>query len=148
MIKRRLKLISKPIFVMLVLCFSFFFSLCLAVDSIATLRPPVMVKIISEESIRVGKQMTFHVLLQGNDFPEASIQIIIPKHDWQLVGGETIWAGSIKAGIPVQFVFDVIPTVENPQPIRGLLSLKGWPDTEWGMNIPMPQVPAQDIDKY
>jgi hypothetical protein len=69
------------------------------------------------------------------DISNAQFELTISHKDWTLVKGQTAWEGPLTRGQPVEFTIDVIPLVSQPEPIRGRMSLPGWADTNWRMNM-------------
>src|SRR5262245_13559025 len=108
----------------------------------ATVRPPVSVDITSMAEVFAGQETTVLVVIRGADFPHARFDLLLPAAGWTLVGGDTSWEGSLIAGEAVSFSARVIPELSNPEPLHGWLSLDGWPDTEWLMDM---NGPPEDI---
>lgn len=97
--------------------------LLVSIDISATVRPPINVTIASGSVLQLGEQTTIYIVLEPlGDISEASFQLFIPD-DWTFIGGQTEWAGRLNRGEPVQFEAYVVPTVVNPQPIRGLVTV-------------------------
>ncbi len=96
---------------------------------------PVTAGIISTDTLVVGQQMTVYVVLEsGKDVQDVSFELITTA-GWTFVGGKTNWAGPLTKGQPVEFKANFIPTVSDPEPLKGRLSVTGWPDSEWKMDM-------------
>lgn len=134
----------RSLFVLLILTMVVLWSTSM---SFAIVRPPVQVKIGSTDELIVGKQMTVRVSMVGADLADVRLEMILPPEGWQFVGGQVTWTGTLQAGQPVEFEYYVIPTVDNSEPIRHRLSVPGWGDTDWfmDMNPKVPQAPSQSI---
>ncbi|HBG04588.1 MAG: hypothetical protein A2075_21295 [Geobacteraceae bacterium GWC2_58_44] len=103
-------------------------------SSMAAVRPPIAVTIATTDKIVVGQQMTVQVVLQAGDLQDVSFKLIIPE-GWLFVGGHASWSGSLQAGQPVKFEAIVIPSMQDPEDIRGTLKVPGWNQTEWRMQM-------------
>lgn len=99
---------------------------------LAAMRPPVAVTVATTDKLAVGQQLTVQVVLQAGDLQDVGFELTIPE-GWILVGGQSRWFGSLQAGQPVKFEAYVIPTILSPEPIRGILRVPKWNDTEWRM---------------
>lgn len=101
-------------------------------SSLADMEPPARVIISSADKLVVGQQMTINIVLEAlENLSGVRFNLVIPDQGWQFIGGQASWAGSLKAGVPVQLDVYMIPLVQNPEPIKGRLSVAGWGDTEW-----------------
>lgn len=136
MIKRKFSNKIEIVSLWIALSFLSIISLLSPEISIASVRSPVSATFATADNIVIGKQMTIYIALEAfEDMQNVDFQVIMPNQGWQLVGGQTGWTGALTAGKPVQFEMYVIPTVQAPEPIRGRVSVPGWADTEWAMDM-------------
>ncbi|MBI4910612.1 MAG: hypothetical protein HY820_43770 [Acidobacteria bacterium] len=109
---------------------------------LARVTAPVAITIAVEEEVRVGKEMTVHVVLEPlRDLSQGYFQITHAEPDWKLLAGRTTWIGDLKAGALIKLRLTYMPLVENPEPIRGKLEVLGWPAVE-GKMAPRQETPG------
>jgi subtilase family serine protease len=88
-----------------------------------------------------GKPLIIVIALRSARGAEAGFRLPAPQPGWEILGGQTDWAGRLRPGEPVQMTVEAVPTDPAIRPLRGLLRVSGWAEVE-SILTPTPPGPS------